>query len=262
MLFIIVVSILGLIISCNSRILIYNTENIILSSSLSERFDCIYVLDNVDGNHGGSSAGKVPYCRRLTTITEGPQIIANKCQNGGERKYFVDLLKNDTPPFEVLQWSSSVEKADEYAAIYYSNYSSLESVDRQQFLCRCIHPGVFGRYCEYQLTHESDSFEVSHNLQVIDRAALLVYHQIYGDIVCYTTLSCKSGLLCLDWRDICDGEQQCENGWDEENCDKLEFNECEEDEYRCNNGMCIPEECWLDGEYICIIDEKYVLQFR
>jgi hypothetical protein len=257
MLSVVVISIIGLVVSCNSRILLYNTENI----TSSERFDCIYVLDNVDGDHGGSSAGKVPYCRRLNTA-EDPQITTNECQNGGQTKYFVDLLKDGIRPFEVLQWSSSVEKADEYAAIYYSNYSSLESVDQQRFLCRCMHAGVFGKHCEYQSTHESDSFEISHNLQVINRYALLVYHQIFGDILCYTTLSCNWGLLCLDWRDICDGEQQCKDGWDEENCDKLEFNECEEDEYRCNNGMCIPEEYWLDGEYSCIIDKKYILRFR
>jgi hypothetical protein len=39
------------------------------------------------------------------------------------------------------------------------------------------------------------------------------------------------------------------NGIDEENWDKLEFNECEDDEFRCTNGMCIAEEFWLDGEY-------------
>jgi hypothetical protein len=38
------------------------------------------------------------------------------------------------------------------------------------------------------------------------------------------------------------------NGLDEENCDLLEFNECENDEYRCVDGMCIAEEYWLDGE--------------
>ena len=39
------------------------------------------------------------------------------------------------------------------------------------------------------------------------------------------------------------------NGTDENNCDLLEFNECEENEYRCVNGMCIAEEYWLDGKY-------------
>jgi hypothetical protein len=38
------------------------------------------------------------------------------------------------------------------------------------------------------------------------------------------------------------------NGLDEENCDLLEFNECENDEYRCVDGMCIAEEYWIDGK--------------
>jgi len=66
------------------------------------------------------------------------------------------------------------------------------------------------------------------------------------------TLKCNWGLLCLDWRDICDGVQQCMSGLDEENCDKLEFNECENDEYRCMNGMCIPDQYFLDGEFDCL----------
>ncbi len=32
----------------------------------------------------------------------------------------------------------------------------------------------------------------------------------------------------------------------------LEMNECEDDEYRCANGMCIPEEYWIDGDYDCM----------
>ncbi|CAF4978252.1 unnamed protein product, partial [Rotaria sp. Silwood1] len=72
-------------------------------------------------------------------------------------------------------------------------------------------------------------------------------NQRWSKIVCYETLSCNSGMLCLDWRNICDRQQQCMNGLDEENCDKLEFNECEEDEYRCGNGMCINEIYFLDA---------------
>ncbi len=48
------------------------------------------------------------------------------------------------------------------------------------------------------------------------------------------------------------GKQQCMDGLDEDYCDKLEFNECEYDEYRCLNGMCIPEEYWLDGDWDCM----------
>ena len=48
------------------------------------------------------------------------------------------------------------------------------------------------------------------------------------------------------------GKQQCVQGLDEDYCEMLEFNECEDDEYRCSNGMCIPEEYWLDGDYDCM----------
>lgn len=47
-------------------------------------------------------------------------------------------------------------------------------------------------------------------------------------------------------------------GLDEENCDKIELNECSDDEYRCMNGMCIPNEYFLDGDFDCmdLSDEK------
>jgi hypothetical protein len=48
------------------------------------------------------------------------------------------------------------------------------------------------------------------------------------------------------------GKQQCMGGVDEDYCEVLEFNECEDDEYRCANGMCIPEEYWLDSDYDCM----------
>jgi hypothetical protein len=38
------------------------------------------------------------------------------------------------------------------------------------------------------------------------------------------------------------------DGLDEEHCDKMEMTECVENEYRCQNGLCIPEEYWLDGK--------------
>jgi hypothetical protein len=51
------------------------------------------------------------------------------------------------------------------------------------------------------------------------------------------------------------------DGIDEDYCERLEFNECEEGEYRCANGMCIPDEYWLDGDFDCMdwSDEKDTL---
>ncbi|CAF0855531.1 unnamed protein product [Adineta steineri] len=76
--------------------------------------------------------------------------------------------------------------------------------------------------------------------------------QIWGNNTCYTTLTnCYSGLRCLVWQNICDGKQQCLNGVDEDYCEEVEYNECEENEYRCGDGSCVSEQYWLDGEYDC-----------
>ena len=85
--------------------------------------------------------------------------------------------------------------------------------------------------------------------------------QEHGDVVCNERVGCDSGVLCLDWREICDGVQQCMSGVDEENCDLLEMNRCEQDEYRCMNGMCISDEFFLDGEFDCL-DWSDELQFK
>ena len=73
-----------------------------------------------------------------------------------------------------------------------------------------------------------------------------------SSITCYTHLNCTRNYIswCLDWREICDGKVDC---WpipvDEQNCEILEENECESNEYRCFNGQCIPETFLLDYQY-------------
>ncbi|CAF1486184.1 unnamed protein product [Adineta ricciae] len=67
-------------------------------------------------------------------------------------------------------------------------------------------------------------------------------------ISCYNLLSsCYDKLnrkRCLDWRDICDDENQCVN---------LEMNKCDvESEFRCRNGLCIRREFLFDGQFDCL----------
>ncbi|CAF1067220.1 unnamed protein product [Adineta steineri] len=235
------------------RIFLYNTEN----SAMSEQFDCIYEQDDI-GYDIGSVAGTTLYCRRAFTPGKLERVF-DKCENDGQKKSFVKLLNENVSPNEVLEWSSSIEAADNYAALYYTNHSLISANDLDQFLCHCKHPTTFGKYCEYKLTFGANSLKTSHVLQATARKAYRPASQVEGKVLCYVTLLCDWNLPCLDWRDICDGEQQCENGWDEEHCDKLEFNECENDEFRCMNGMCIPEEYWLDGDVDCMdwTDENY-----
>ncbi|CAF1595456.1 unnamed protein product [Didymodactylos carnosus] len=47
------------------------------------------------------------------------------------------------------------------------------------------------------------------------------------------------------------GRQQCVDGIDEDNCGNLEYNECENDEYRCRNRVCIDAQYLLDSDYDC-----------
>ncbi|CAF1660581.1 unnamed protein product, partial [Rotaria sp. Silwood1] len=145
--------------------------------------------------------------------------------------------------------------ADIYASIFYNQsqieYDSYNNDDR--FLCNCTKPGTFGKYCEYELTHHATSFNEAMEAQFKDKKEGDSWNtQRYGKILCYDTIGNPDSDMCFDWRDICDGHQQAFFGMDEQNWDMLEFNECEDDEFRCVNGMCIAEEFWLDSDPDCM----------
>ncbi len=61
----------------------------------------------------------------------------------------------------------------------------------------------------------------------------------------------KGLTIAVIWRFLLyfQGKQQCMDGLDEDYCERLEFNECEDDEY------------WLDGDFACMdwTDEKDTL---
>jgi hypothetical protein len=219
----------------NGQVRIYKTEN----EEMVGKYDCVYYVPNY--------GEEIPYCRRSGQIEEVNR-HGNECENQGEKNFFCDLLKQEMNPLIVLKWSSSVEMADLYANVFYNR--SLINDNDDQFVCNCTMMGTFGKYCEYQLTHQAESFSKAIEDQFKEKETGDPWNtQQYGKILRYKTLPCLWSPLCLDWREICDGVQRCSNGIDEANCDKLEFNECEDDEFRCTNGICIAEEFWLDGKY-------------
>ncbi|CAF3784182.1 unnamed protein product [Rotaria sp. Silwood1] len=201
----------------DGRVLLYNTEN----KNSVERFNCLYYVPN-DGE-------EISYCRRRG----GNQSLnrhRTECDNQGEKQLFRDLIKQETYPSIILKWSSSVEMADLYASVFFNRSFIDDGAD--QFVCNCTMPGTFGKYCEYQLTHQKESFDDAVKAQFEQKQTGNSWDtQRYGKILCYETLPCPSSPLCLDWHEICDGIQRCSNGIDEENCDKLEFTECEDDEF-------------------------------
>ena len=167
--------------------------------------------------------------------------------NGGELHRFSDLRsQNITINTLQHQWTISLETVEQYS-LYLKGLRLSDG-----YLCQCLLLGAFGRNCEHQLS-VGQTFEEQLKWQVSERTKNQHVVHFLSDIVCYETLQCNSGVLCLDWREICDGFQHCMSGRDEENCDLLEMNQCEsEEEYRCTNGMCIAEEFFLDGERDCL----------
>ena len=211
----------------------------------------IYVCNTVDGSsvefYDCISQNGLSYCRRPTE----PMVLNRSnsittCYHNGSFHSFSELQQNNTNVSTVLHhWKSSIEKVEQYSR-YMRN-----SNESDGYVCECRDSQTFGKNCEYRLPI-GKTFAETLNAQNLLRKENQQKVQLYGDVIRYMTLECDSGLLGLDWRDICDGFQQCMSGLDEDNCDKLEYNECENDEYRCMNGMCIPEEYFLDGEFDCL----------
>ena len=82
---------------------------------------------------------------------------------------------------------------------------------------------------------------------------LLAYRSSEDNTTTCFQISFKSNTGCLDWRQICNGLIDCEEGEDEESCELLERNTChDKDEYRCKNGLCIPISFSFDSVYDCL----------
>ena len=197
----------------DGSIYLYNSED----SAAVEMYDCLYYQSTL-------------YCLRpYEPVALERDNGSNQCYANGTNHSFQSIRSNNISVHTVLhQWRSSLDKAEEYAKYL---RQPMDSNDAKKSLCECLDPQSFGKNCEYRLPLGSSFTELVME-KFSKKSSKLMY---VGDIVCYTTLTCDSGLLCLDWRDICDGTQHCMYGYDEENCDKLEFNEY-----------------FLDGEYDCM----------
>ncbi|CAF1418976.1 unnamed protein product [Adineta steineri] len=206
----------------------------------------------------------VKYCLQLNESQPLQRGFNQSCYNGGQLWSFKNLSILNVSAWDVLQWSSSLEQTDKYSKYLLNNSFDM----KDEYICNCTNPSSFGKFCEYEFYGNSTSFVDAITKQftplldsVMKMDEVYAGSQLHDNRPCYVTWTCNSGLICLDWRYVCDGKQQCMDGVDEDYCEKLEFNECEDDEYRCANGMCIPDEYWLDGDFDCMdwTDEKDTL---
>ncbi|CAF1558258.1 unnamed protein product, partial [Adineta ricciae] len=236
---------------CFTFVFIYKTNDQIKT----DFYDCISYTNKI--YHLQSTK----YCIRLDESINLQRTMDNNsvCFNHGIKYSFHLLNILGIEPREILYWNSGIESVDSYAAYLNSlNHYTSSNYDKDMFLCNCIKIGTFGKFCEYNFMSYStfeETFQYQYNIKRLHRFG----SQYVGNRTCYKTLECNYGLLCLDWRNICDGKQQCMDGLDEDYCELLEYNECQINEYRCANGQCIDEEFFLDGDIDCMdrTDEQY-----
>jgi hypothetical protein len=187
--------------SLNPYILLYHTEN-----SLSvQYYDCIYytrlkIQDDIQD---------IKYCRQLNESQTLQRDFNQSCYNNGQLGTFERLSSFNMSPSDVLQWSSSLEQADRY-----SQYLSNKSFDMNNaYICNCTNPSSFGKFCEYKFYGDSTSVTDAIRKQfqpyepfLVSSGKIHVGSQLHDNRPCYITLECDSGLMCLDWRHICDGK--------------------------------------------------------
>ncbi|CAF4128023.1 unnamed protein product, partial [Adineta steineri] len=144
----------------------------------------------------------------------------------------------------LFSWNIPFDDIEQYAA-YLNKNSSVDMTE--MFVCNCTRNRI-GSSCQYE-----QPSGISTIGQIIENQISRIKDRLNEIITCLIDeIQCNTGLLCLEWRQICDGISQCDDGADETNCYLLEFNHCEKDEYQCRNGMCIPTEFLFDADFDCM----------
>jgi hypothetical protein len=150
---------------------------------------------------------------------------------------------------DLLLWDVPLDIADLYGAFL----SGIILDDRVHYICNCSSSATFGRYCEYSFTEVINTIE---DLFVSSTNGKRTLYPVERLLPCYELIGNKEE--CLDYRDICDGEWDTENGEDEFYCERIETNTCDDHEFRCRNGLCIDREFLFDGQGDCpdLTDEQ------
>ena len=228
--------------------------NLDLTESMNKQHDCLHVSAITDS--AIRSYQTISYC-----LTEWPSKWTIK-ENKLDRKFtFVELSNQHITNEQLYFWSAPMMLMERYQS--YLNQGSANSraifpTDTDVFY-NCTSPR-FGPQCQYSL----DIYH-SHQLsltQIVREFYAIEYSPT--TLTCYVHLECQRGstFVCLGWHEICDGVVDCLNdAVDEQHCWQLKLNQCQEKEYRCRNGQCIPKAFYRD-HYLTLecLDESDQLQ--
>ncbi|CAF1397452.1 unnamed protein product, partial [Didymodactylos carnosus] len=169
----------------------------------------------------------------------------------GEQLTFEALKVRNTSVDDLFQWQATIDTIDAYAK-YLEESNGLAD---KEIYCNCTDNEWFGSRCQYSIENavSPDFDQILHHRFLLKLVFLSQWGLTAGNITCYRDWMCNPLALCFDWRQICDGIVDCENGEDEEHCMELETNTCHmEKQYRCRNGMCIERKFAFDQIWDCM----------
>ena len=213
------------------------------------QFDCLkyYHRNNIiaSGASNFPSEELFDYCIRPTneTYTSSYMFINRRDQN-----FTFDKLRNlNVTVQQLLSWSATIDQAERF--LLYANQWDMPTVMTEIFF-NCTAPW-FGHRCQYSFDFVGTESVASVVTKIFDTKKFHGKHNDDTGLTCYMHLKCDRGGLrmCLDWREVCNGQINCLGGVDEAECYDLEMNECSENEYRCRNGWCIAKEFFNNNDY-------------
>ncbi|CAF1516414.1 unnamed protein product [Adineta ricciae] len=201
--------------------------------------DCFYsaTIENIDLDENSYKIHQiVEYCIRVLP----PEGVLYHGQSVSSTLSFDQLKELQVTSKSLIEWSSPIDVVERYEIFLQTNKSSTN-----EMFYNCTLPW-FGPSCQYRFVL-NETFTFFIQLRIDQRTKF----NKNTKVTCYQHVTCDLGspLLCLDWREICDGKVDClDGGEDERFCLELELNECEENEYQCRNGLCVDEGFLSDEE--------------
>ncbi|CAF0822461.1 unnamed protein product [Adineta steineri] len=150
---------------------------------------------------------------------------------------FFQLFEKQITSQQLFSWSAPIDLIEDYQ-FYLNDPINSQSSNKIFYNCTEFY---FGPKCQYALNdYQSYHTSLDHFIHH--------YYSYRGfstsELTCYTHIKCDRGFpsLCLDWTEICDGIIDCvDGGYDEEHCWQLEIHQCNENEFQCSNGQCVPK---------------------
>lgn len=200
----------------------------------------LYSTNKVNGDYDCLFHDSRLFCRR-----PNDSLVNQRSVCDGTVWPMKDLKQNNVTAEMLFDWLHPHDNVERYVR-FLQRSTENNFILENETLCNCSGNNL-GVDCLYERAIESTIEEVL--LWQLSRPL----ERNMGVITCFIDgIQCNAGLLCLEWRQICDGIMQCEDGIDEANCHVLEFYRCASNEFQCHNGMCIPEEFLFDGMLDCM----------